>query len=297
LYKWTLLAKYAGVKCIFLNSGAGPLEASLSRFFIKRALSTADYVSLRDAASADLLRKIGFQGNIDTVADSVWAFKLPDNLVRAKSGFGEGRVIGIAPMAYGDSSRHWIDDNSGYQRLIDSLAEFGGRMLECGHRIKIFSSDIWFDSQALEDLEAAILINYPAIAIGRVTRESPADVGELLTELAQVDCYVTCRFHGVVFASLMNVPAIALAPHPKVTTLMGDLDLATYCMSISDCSSDDLVAKFDHLAADIHHVKARIRRRVAHFQRLLVSQFDNLFRVDAKNNVENEQTLSLRSIR
>jgi polysaccharide pyruvyl transferase WcaK-like protein len=296
LFKWVLVAKCTNAKCIFLNNGAGPLDAPLSRWFIKRALSMANYISLRDGASARFLRTIGFQGKVSVVADSAWGLRLPDGLMKRQSEPTQELVIGIAPMAYGDSSRHWVDDNPGYRRLIDSLAEFSGRMLERGHRIKLVSSDIWFDSQALADLDEAIHRSYPAVAPGRVMRESVTGVSDLLASLSRLDCYVTCRFHGVVFASLVNVPTLALSPHPKVTTLMEDMELSDYCVDISKCDTEDLLVRFDHLIADMDGVSARIHRHVDRFQSLLAHQFDGLFSVNAET-VEDEHVLSTRSVR
>ena len=296
LFKWSLLAQCARVKCIFLNNGAGPLDATLSRWFIRRALAMADYVSLRDRESDELLRKIGFQGKIKVVADSAWGLHLPDGIVRRRSRSKTELVIGIAPMAYGDSSRHWIDDNLGYRHLIDSLAEFSAELLRRGYRIRLFSSDIWFDSQALADLEATIRKNDPGLATDRVTREPVADIGELLAALSRVDCYVTCRFHGVVFASLLNVPTIALAPHPKVTTLMGDMGLSEYCVDIATCDAAGLTARFDHLLVSRDDVKARIRRHVAQSQSLLESQFDCLFRASDETQTEDQHLLTVRSV-
>ena len=295
LFKWSLLAKCARAKCIFLNNGAGPLDATLSRWFIRRALAMADYVSLRDRASDELLRKIGFQGKIKVVADSAWGLSLPDGIARLRSKPKKELVIGIAPMAYGDSSRHWIDDNLGYRHLIDSLAEFSAELLRRGYRIRLFSSDIWFDSQALADLEATIHKNDPGLTADRVTREPVADIGELLAALSRVDCYVTCRFHGVVFASLLNVPTIALAPHPKVTTLMDDMGLSEYCVDIATCDATGLTARFDCLLANMDDVKACIQRHAAQSQSLLESQFDCLFRASTETHTD-QHLLSVRSV-
>lgn len=277
LFKWIFLAKCAGAKCIFLNSGAGPLDAPLSRWFARRALSMSNYVSLRDRVSGELLRKIGFKGKMSVVADSVWGLRLPGGLPERRREPGRELVIGLAPMAYGDTSRHWVDDTSAYRRLIESLAEFSGRMLERGHRIKLFSSDIWFDSRALADLEAAIRSSHPAVAADRLTREPIANLEDLLAALSRVDCYVTCRFHGVIIASLLSVPSLALAPHPKVVAVMKDLGLSDYCVDITKCDAKDLTAKFDHLVDNMDQVKTRIRLRVEQYQYLLATQFNDLF--------------------
>ena len=51
IFKWVLLAKLCRRKCYFVNVGAGPLDYSLSKWFVKRALHLADYVSFRDDKS------------------------------------------------------------------------------------------------------------------------------------------------------------------------------------------------------------------------------------------------------
>lgn len=277
LFKWVLLAKCANVKCVFLNSGAGPLDAPLSRWFVRRTLNLADYVSLRDSASGELLRKVGFGGKTTVVADAVWNLRLPEHAGTPSRDGPTERVIGIAPMAYGDPKRHWLEDGRGYRHLIDNLAQFSCRMIERGYRIKLFSSDIWFDAQAIADLDAAIREACPELAPGQVTRETIAEIDGLLSALSGLDCYVTCRFHGVVFASLMNVPAIALSPHPKVTDLMAELGLSDYCVDISQCEAEDLTARADRLLADADAIKAGIAANVARFQAQLTEQFDELF--------------------
>ena len=277
LFKWLLLAKCLNVECIFLNNGAGPLDAPLSRWFVRRTLDLADYVSLRDSASGDLLRKIGFRGRMKVVADAVWNLRLPESATKVPQDERAERVIGIAPMAYGDSSRHWVDDSQIYHRLIDNLAEFCGRMLERGYRIKLFSSDIWFDSQAIADLDAAIRAKNPGLAPDRVMPEAVCDIPSLLSTLSGLDCYVTCRFHGVVFASLQNVPTIALSPHPKVSNLMAALGLSDYCVDIARCDAEDLTARADQLLANADAIKARIKQSVSDFQEQLTEQFDELF--------------------
>jgi len=286
LFKWVLLAKCANVKCVFLNSGAGPLDLALSRWFVRRTLNMADYVSLRDHASGQLLRKIGFPGKMKVVADTVWGLRVREQPKKKPVDSGAELVIGIAPMAYGDSSRHWVDDNNGYRHLIGNLAEFCVRMLERGYRIKLFSSDIWFDSQAITDLDAAIRENVPALTSDRVTREVVENIDDMFAALSLLDFYVTCRFHGVVFASLLNVPTLALAPHPKVTALMESLGVADYCIDISRCDAGDLTARADRLIANMDEVKALIGRNVAQFQAQLNLQFDDLFSANTKSHAE-----------
>lgn len=110
----------------------------------------------------------------------------------------------------------------------------------------------------------------------------------LLSCLQRVDCYVTCRFHGVVLSHLLGVPALAIAPHPKVTTLMEEVGLSDYCIDISQCRANSLMLKFDRMVGNEKEVKLRMRRHVSICQEALIRQFDHLFpaTADSKRCVE-----------
>ena len=62
-----------------------------------------------------------------------------------------------------------------------------------------------------------------------------------------MDYIVTSRF--LVFMEwylrhLMNIPVLAILPHPKVTTLMYDTGLSAYCVEIRTFDLDLLVDTF-----------------------------------------------------
>jgi polysaccharide pyruvyl transferase WcaK-like protein len=278
LFKWVALAKLGHAKCYFLNNGAGPLDAPLSRWFIRRALSLADYVSLRDSPSRELVRQMGFKGEASVGVDCAWGlqhttFATP---LRQRPD-GHGLIIGLAPMAYRDPTRHWSPDEACYQHTIGKIARFGSHLVGRGHHLRLFSSDIWFDATAIADVESSIKKGLPLDAAARIRRECVTNIDDLLFQLFRVDCYVTCRFHGVVFAHLLGVPALAIAPHPKVRALMEDFGLPQYCVDIADCDVKDLIAAFDGLVANIDAVRDGIRHKVASYQAVLTAQFDSVF--------------------
>src|ERR1700730_6070421 len=49
-----------------------------------------------------------------------------------------------------------VRDEARYQYLIAELARLGAHLVQRGCRLRLFSSDIWFDSKAIADLEEAI---------------------------------------------------------------------------------------------------------------------------------------------
>jgi len=224
------------------------------------------------------------------VADSVWGLR-PERMAPPTSAPRSGLVFAIAPMPYGDASRHHRDDLAGYRHLIDGLADFGAELLRRGHEIRLFSSDIWFDAKAIADLQAAICAKNPTESDDRVRRESVANTDEFLAAISRVDCSVTCRFHGVIFASLLDVPSIALAPHHKVTTLMADMNLSKYCVDIANFTAADLTARVDDLVAHMDDVKAQIRGELAKRRSILDLQFDSLFRPSYEGRKQEESSV------
>jgi len=62
------------VKCFVLNVGAGPLVRPLAKWFVRTALSFADYASFRDADSRNLIHKIGVTRQTHVVCDSAYSF-------------------------------------------------------------------------------------------------------------------------------------------------------------------------------------------------------------------------------
>lgn len=284
LFKWVILAKLSGAQCFFLNVGAGPLEHPLSKWFIKQALRYGDYISFRDAKSRALVEKLGISEKLPVVADNVYSLALPEACAGARESAGRhdreathDRVVGLAPMAYCDPNRYWDKNRENYDLLIRALGAFGASLVRNGFSLRLFSSDIWFDTQAVADVENAVKTELGVVTTDRIRREPVRSVDDFLGQLSCVDYFVTCRFHGVVFSHLLNVPVLAIAHHPKITTLMEDFNLSCYCMDIAQCCEYTLTETFVRLVQSEETVKQRMRWKVRRHQKELENQFDFLF--------------------
>jgi len=276
IFKWVLLAKLSNVKCYFLNLGAGPLSYPLSKFFIKRALFLGDYASFRDEYSRALARKIGFTGPSQVAPDCVYGL----NGKVTRRGFTTGRsepLVGISPMAYCDPRVYWVKDQGVYDHFMRTLARFGSWLVRNHHCLRLFSTDIWFDAQTIEELKMALKSDPCLVNSHSILHEPLAETEELLSQLSSLDYVVTCRYHGVIFAHLVNVPVLALSHHPKVTTLMSDLGLAEYCLDIRSLDLELLTKTFLSLAERRDEVRARMARTAAEYKERLTAQFDALF--------------------
>jgi polysaccharide pyruvyl transferase WcaK-like protein len=251
----------------------------VSKFFIARALALADYVSFRDTKSKSLAQGIGFKGEAEVFPDCVYGLDLP-MIDTTRHGARNAAVVGLSPMAYCDPRRYWIQDRDIYEAFVRKLVVFGVWLSE-RHQLALFSTDIWFDSQTLDKVAAALREEKGFDAGRLLARELVTTAETLLAHMSSMDYIITCRFYGVVFAHLMNIPVIALSHHPKVTTLMADLGLSEYCLDIDRFDKAELETAFIRMVADQAGIKARMAARLEFYRGELTRQFDQLFSPEA----------------
>jgi polysaccharide pyruvyl transferase WcaK-like protein len=274
IFKWVLLAKLSSTKCYFLNVGAGPLEHPLSKLFVRRALFLADYVSFRDKKSKALMNKIGYTGNAQVFPDCVYGFDVPPFITSRIA--SDKPVVGISPMAYCDPRRYYIRDQKAYEDYLRKLTLFGA-WLSSSHRVTLFSTDIWFDSSTLQELDSALRNQPDMDSTCLLAHEPITNMEDLLSQMASMDFIITCRFHGVIFAHLMHIPLIAISHHPKVATLMSDLGLAEYCLDIDTFDLELLKTTFTRMVANKVNIKACMNEKAALYSDALTTQFNQLF--------------------
>lgn len=266
ILKWVVMAKLVGARCYFVNVGAGPIDRRLSQKFIISALRLADYVSFRDEASKALVRSIGYRGAAEVCPDLVYGLTLPHGVPPLRANVP---IVGLAPMAYRDPRRYYLADPDGYTAFTRKIAQFG-LWLTDEYRVVLFSTDIWFDAQTLAEIDATLHTTPLGSPI--------TDLGTLLRDMAAMDYIITCRFHGVIFAHLMNIPVIALSHHPKVKTLMANLGLSEYCLDIDTFDHELLTTTFKRMVENKAWIKRQMDKKCYLYRRQLASQFDRLFR-------------------
>ncbi len=277
LFVWSLIAKRAGVSWVFLNVGAGPLKHRFSRFFALRALLAADYISFRDRQSQELARELGFSGKSAVFPDNVYGFHVAVSSTAAKS--NSRTVVGFAPMPYPlcDLLKRPSDVRSIQNDLTGRLSKFASLLSSHSYSLDLFASDIKSDPEAIEDLRRVLQQEHHVF----VPEYKPLrSVDELLARMTAMDYIVTCRFHGVVLAHLLNKPVLAIAHHPKVTYLMSALGLSKYCLEMDTAVPDQLMQTFDSLVSDADLIRASMAASLERHRSELATQFNELFPVD-----------------
>ncbi len=274
IFVWMSLAKLAGIKRIILNVGAGPLNHPLVKFFSIRALKAANYVSFRDARSQALVVKEGFKGAGCVLADNAYLIDIPQTPKSAVK--RENPVVGINPMPYPFCDPQEIP--SGHQQVyedyIGKLAAFASALVKSNYSIELFGNDVGVDPRAIEDLHRVLRDRYQ---IQLPPYRPDRTLAELLARTGTMDYILTCRFHGVVFAHLLNKPVLAIAHHVKVTTAMAEIGLSEYCFEIATFDPNQLTDAFVSMVSHSVEIKQKMAASLAGYRARLITQYDELF--------------------
>lgn len=278
---WVLLGRAAGLRCLFLNVGVGPLNGRLSRFFAARALAASDYVSFRDESSEALARISGYSGPASIFPDNACLLNIQE-LFPENQQSADRCVVGFASVPYGDPTLHpAVKTNDVYQSYLHKNAEIVSWLAQRSYSVELFSSDVGVDPQANDDLLQLLETQgTPNPPHHRVTET----LQDLFTAISAMDYVITCRFHGVVFAKLLNKPVLAIAHHPKVTQLMDSLGLSEYCFDIRDFDPEQVKDKFAALVENADAVQAAMAARLSDSRMRLTAQFNQLFPTPAADH-------------
>lgn len=275
IFVWVLMARAARVRRVFLNIGAGPLRHPLSKFFVRRSLYLGNYISFRDVQSQALATAIGFTGKSRVCPDNVYSLDIA--LPKAPADTREGPVVGVAPMPWPfcDPREHAGENLQAlYDDYLVRFGAFAASVVRYSCSIELFGSDTGADPASIEDLRNVLRTRH---GIDTPPYQPVDSVQALLTRMAAMDYVVTCRFHGVVLAHILNKPVLAVSHHPKVADLMSALGLSQYCFDIQTFDPNRLADAFASLVDHTQEVKASMAASLADYRARAAQQFDQLF--------------------
>ena len=238
-------------------------------------MCAADYVSLRDSKSRALVREIGFPGESQLYPDSAYALDVAATTGSVRETVSRS-IVGLAPMPY---PGYLESDRVVYDAFIGKLASFASWLISRSYALELFGTDIRVDPPAIRELQRGLQIScgIPSSQFG--INHSEKSVRGVLATMSRMDYVVTCRFHGVIFAHLLNKPVLAIAHHPKVTELMAEIELPDYCVDIRDFDVNWLTERFSSLVSNAEEIKSRMAASLMENRRQLTNQFDELFSV------------------
>lgn len=209
------LARKRAKKLLWWGQGVGPLNSSHSRRLTAILANRADIITVRDEASANLLKDIGARGSIQLVADPAFALE-PKN-----SPLPAGTLLSL---------RAWPGAKGDWE--VPAVAP---------------QPRLWVPMHLPEDREFL----KPGVEV-LDWKESGATIAETMGRFAASELVIAMRLHALIFAARCGVPFVPISYDPKVDALAsaaGQQDVLLPTAQVTDETMKDAVEKVMESAA------------------------------------------------
>jgi polysaccharide pyruvyl transferase CsaB len=213
------LAQWAGKPTFIYSQGLGPVNRKIFYSPIASTFSKCEYVSVRDAESADLLRRMGYTKHVEVVPDPVMGLPLRQN-EQGLSGSADGSVSDtMGQPVIGVSVRYWNKDRSELRGIVDSLKLILARKAAIVRFLPFhLPSDEKASLEIMEHLQDSLGLGSVELAQGV---EHPQD---MLREVSSCDLLIGMRLHSLIYAASQHVPTIGISYDPKIDQFLHRLD-------------------------------------------------------------------------
>jgi polysaccharide pyruvyl transferase CsaB len=244
IFALLLFCRLAGRPSAMLGVGIGPLDHPLYCRLSRLAAELTDLICVRDAASRDLLLAIGVRKTIHVTADPVFTLTTDDRRpttseIRSPMVSGQSSVVGGHPSVV-VIPRYSLDETqqAALAAACDHLVEaYGARItflpFQTGFRAR------FDDVPATRGVQARMR---HAAAAELLVAETPRAA---LAAIGQADLVLSARLHGLIFATLGGVAAVALDYEVKVRSFMAETGQADTCVSFAELAAGALPTALD----------------------------------------------------
>ncbi len=271
--KWTVLARCAGARVVFLSVGAGPIASLWSRIMVRAALLLGDYVSFRDEGSRRLIEWFGSGNKWRVYPDLAQSLEIdPLPVVAVKNA-----TVAINPMPVYDP-RAWCEpDDQRYDRYVGQLARFVSRLLQERFPVFFFTTQP-SDAPVIEDvltrLDPGVIA---ANGLPRIVMSTT--VKKLMATLASADIVVPTRYHGTVLGLRAGRPVLGICYYRKTREALESMGQGAYAVGIDELDHEELWRRFVLLVSRRAEERRTIeRQREVAFARL-AEQYDFVLRL------------------
>jgi polysaccharide pyruvyl transferase WcaK-like protein len=276
LAKWSLIAKIGRCKLLFVSVGAGPIYGALGRYFVRLALSLADFRSYRDNSTKQYLKSIGFRADEDQIYPDL-AFSLPESLIARHGIRKNGRtVVGLGLMVDAGSYGTSQQNSNVHSRYLETLAIFARYLLAQGNDVRLLIGDL-ADVPTKDEFRSLLRERLSQDDEEHIIDQAIFSPEDLLLQIEATDLLVATRFHNVLLALLCGKPVIAISFHHKCDSLMSAMGLSKYCLDINNLNDDKLIEKFRDLKTNAPKLKPLITDRAKEFRDALEEQYKRIF--------------------
>lgn len=279
LFKWVLLAKARKTKIAFVSCGAGPIRSALGGFFIRTALSIAQYRSYRDEASRKCVAELGVSAADPVFPDLVYSLRVDDAAPRGHTPASARPVVGINPLPFLEP-RYWVGGSvQNYEIYTGLLADFAAWLIQRGHDVLFFPTQLRGDPPVIDDIRTRMRQSGIPDLEKHVIDHPVRSFDDLVSAISRTDLVVATRFHGVVVSYLLNRPVLGIAYAVKTNDLMEQMGQGEFALDILRLELKSLQEQFLALESRKAAIKTALGQHIAAQRQALDVQYDRVFRL------------------
>ncbi|OXB91314.1 polysaccharide pyruvyl transferase CsaB [Geobacillus uzenensis] len=241
------LAKLCGTKVMFFSQGIGPVNTTWGKILMKVFANMADFITVRDAYSKQLLHELGVTKPETVVtADIVFAFhhKEDNACLESLPLRGDEQLVAI-------SVRPWLDQRDYYgkiARALDQLIELEG------------ITPVFVPMEGHHDVRASDRV------VEQMNHRSACHIlgpdftpNQYLHFISRCRLTIGMRLHSLIFSALAGVPHIGLSYDPKVESLLKRSGMWDYSFRLEEIDVDQLVNNARFMLAERETVRAIVQ--------------------------------------
>lgn len=197
-----LIAKIFRKPVAIIANGFGPVKNERNKTLVRWLLNRVDAISVRDEASMNKMRSIGITSDILLSSDITFLMEGTIKPLEEKD-----RVVGI-------SLRPWHFD----QDFIEEIAAFADAMVEKGYKVRFYPMKQPDDERVSQEVMNRMEHECRLIR----GAESP---DQILKHMSECQVFVGMRLHGLIFATNLGIPCVAIEYDPKVASFSKEADI------------------------------------------------------------------------
>lgn len=240
------LARMLGKPVMFYAQGIGPINGSFGKLLVKLIVNKVDIITLRDSASARLLREMGVnKPSIEITADPVFGIDVANEL----TGGGFYQALGIdsnqKPLV-GFFIREW-QGMTAYKKALAELADY---LYETNRQAVFVPMQYPRDLVPVQEI-TGLMSSKPLII------EQAVSFPQLLGLVSTMELVVGMRLHALIVAALSTIPMIGLSYDPKVSEFLDGIEQPVF-KDLGSVTSAQLIGKLEETISNREAIRQKL---------------------------------------
>lgn len=235
-------AKLVGCKVVCFSCGIGPFKSGISRALARFVINNCDLVIMRENDSKQLAEEIGVTQPIHVTGDAAFINKVSDDSRAEEIAEREGidlskPLLGININSYTDSWLSADDKGQAKKPFVDIISD---GVIAARERLGGAFTPLVFSTHPMDN---GIAYDLAKRLSAKVVPNSKYLSHDMMSVMRRCQLFLGMRFHSVVLATAVEVPAIGLVYMPKVRGFMRQVDCEKYAIELGGLKSETICEK------------------------------------------------------